>query len=356
MLKRNDAYILHRRLFNQHITATPFTKPAEIVRHLGAMQSQDYGMAKWAIGLRLPHLREADVDEAFNKGHILRTHILRPTWHFVSPEDIRWMMELTAPRVNAFNAYYYRLMELDKKVFKKCHAILKKALGGNNHLTRTALKAILEKSKIKAEGQRLGAIMMEAELACVVCSGPKQGKQFTYALVDERAPNAISMKRDEALARLTGIYFSTRGPATVHDYSWWSGLTVREASEGIAMLGKEFMREEMNGATYIFKDGDYKKPTPAAATFLMPDYDEYGISYKDRKELFADQPPKNSRLLKDWVFFHTIIQDGKSVGTWKKVQSGQKTMVETSLYNPVSQAKQQLIDKAVKRYTDFFNS
>jgi hypothetical protein len=302
-LKRKDINILHRRLFNQQITQTTFKAPAEIVRHLGAMQSQDFAMAKWAIGLRLPHLHEADIEKEFNEGRILRTHVLRPTWHFVAPEDIRWMIELTSPRVNAFNAYYYRILELDKKVFSKCHNVLIKALGGGKHLTRTALQAALEKSKIKAQGQRLGAIMMEAELACIVCSGPRQGKQFTYALIDERAPQAKALPRDEALARLTGIYFSARGPATVHDYAWWSGLTVKDASEGIKLLDSKFEKEEMEGAEYVFKSGEYKKPTTAQSTFLMPDYDEYGISYKDRSALLPTSQKESPHLRPAGSFF-----------------------------------------------------
>jgi hypothetical protein len=100
-----DFEIVKSRLINQQIAETKFISAQEIVAWMVAMQAQEYAMAKWAIGLRLPGLKDADVEKAFNDGAILRTHLMRPTWHFVTPSDIRWMLALTAPRVNAANAY-----------------------------------------------------------------------------------------------------------------------------------------------------------------------------------------------------------------------------------------------------------
>lgn len=129
------AEIINYRLINQQIAETKFKKPHEITGWLAAMQAQDFAMAKWAIGLRLAELNDDDVENAFNNGTILRTHLLRPTWHFVTPADIRWMLALTAPRVNAVNAYYYRKLELDIKVFKRSNDKLAKTLQGGKHLT-----------------------------------------------------------------------------------------------------------------------------------------------------------------------------------------------------------------------------
>src|SRR5690348_17054279 len=176
------------RLQNQHISANWFTSPEEIVSYMLAMQSQVYPMAKWAIGLRLAKCNTQQVDDAFDAGSILRTHVLRPTWHFVSPADIRWLLKLTGPRVQAFNNKYYLRHELDNKIFNKSNDVLIKSLRGGKQLTRNSLQAALEKSKIKAEGIRLAFIMMQAELDRIICSGPREGKQFTYALIDERVP------------------------------------------------------------------------------------------------------------------------------------------------------------------------
>src|ERR1700730_6368858 len=171
-MTRSD--IIHHRLINQQIAASKFTKPEEIVSCLIAMQAQDFAMAKWAIGLRLPGSIEADIEKAFNEGKILRTHLMRPTWHFVTPADIRWLLGLTAPRVNAVSAYYFRKSQLDLPVIKRCNHIIATALKGGKQLTRTALKAALERKKIHTNGVRLGHIMMRAELDGIICSGPRQ--------------------------------------------------------------------------------------------------------------------------------------------------------------------------------------
>src|SRR5262245_24524323 len=173
-------------------------------------------------------MHDDSIDELFNEGKILRTHVMRPTWHFVMPEDIRWMLKLTAPRINAVSAYYFRKMELDQAVLARSNAAISKALRGK-HLTREELGQVLGRAKIDAKGLRLIYLMIRAELDAVICSGPLRGKQFTYALLDERVPKCRTLKRDEALAELTIRYFTSHGPALLRDFVWWSGLTITDA-------------------------------------------------------------------------------------------------------------------------------
>lgn len=349
--------ILYNRLYNQQIAVSSFTNDVGIVSYLGAMQAQDYGMAKWAIGLRVPGLVDSDIEAAFNKGEILRTHVLRPTWHFVSPEDIHWMIELTAPRINALSAYYYRATELDAKVFKKTNNVITKALMDNNYLTRAALQKLLEKAKIKAEGQRLSYIMMRAELDAIICSGPRQGKQFTYALIAERAPNAKSLPKQEALAALTLRYFTTRGPATLNDYTTWSGLSMQDAKEGVKLLGNKLNTEQIDDITYIF--GEHQAHTQPAGkiqkTFLLPDYDEYAISYKDRTLLFGNRKSQANTKDDNPVFYHSLIVDGVAAGVWQKATNKKVVDVEITLTQKLSKLKHQAVDKAVKKYLAFVN-
>jgi hypothetical protein len=184
-----------QRMINQQIARSDCKNPQDVVKYMVAMQAQEYAWAKWAISLRLPGSTEIDIEKSFNKGLILRTHLLRPTWHFVSPADIRWLLKLTAPRVDAINGYMYRQLELDAKVFKKSHDIIVKELEGGKHLTRNALNQVLQKKKVKADGLRLGYLFMKAELEGILCSGPRAGRQFTYALLEERVPK-ISFIRE----------------------------------------------------------------------------------------------------------------------------------------------------------------
>src|SRR5579884_1810369 len=228
--------IAQKRLYNHLIARQTFESPVDVVQWLGAVQAQDYAAAKWALGLRLPAVSDDDIERAFAGGAILRTHVMRPTWHFVAPADIRWLLALTAPRVHATNAYYYRQCELDDTTFTRCHEAMTNALQGGKQLTRPEIVSALKQIGIVADDPlRFGLIIMHAELEGIICSGARRGKQFTYALLDERAPQARTLERDEALSELVKRYFSSHGPATLQDFVWWSGLTAADAKAGLAM-------------------------------------------------------------------------------------------------------------------------
>ncbi len=207
--------IAQRRLRAQRLTGEPFASPVEAVRWLGAVQSQDYGGAKWALGQRTRNATEAELDRLFDEGAILRTHVLRPTWHFVTPADIRWLLELTGPRVKTKLAGRLRELEIDDGDVKRATAAFTAALTGGQHLTRPELADVLGKAGIAVGGQRLPHLIMRAELDGLVISGPRRGSQFTYALLEERVPKAPPLERDEALGELARRYFQSHGPAQI---------------------------------------------------------------------------------------------------------------------------------------------
>lgn len=348
----NGTDIIRFRLFNQQIAKPAFTKPAEVVSWLVAMQAQEYAMAKWAIGLRLAKASDNLIEIAFTKGEILRTHLMRPTWHFVTPKDIRWLLQLTAPRVEAINAYTYREQKLDSKIFKRSNDIIAKALEGGKHLMRTELQAILKQKKIEADGIRLSCLMMKAELEAIICSGARRGNQHTYALLDERAKPVKALTKKEALFQFAQRYFTTRGPATVKDFASWSGLSITEAKEGAGMLPKKFIREKINGQEYILLPADLDTGN-IQSSFLMPDYDEYGMSYKDRSALFNGTVDLSLFKNGNPFFNRMIILDGRIEGTWKRSFKNRKAVVETFPFKKLSKTMQQSLGMAIKKYFEF---
>ncbi len=344
--------IITQRLFNQQIAKTDCCTPAEIVHTLVAMQSQVWEMGKWAIGLRLPGSTNEDIERAYNNGDILRTHLMRPTWHFVTPADIRWLLKLTSSRVHAFNTHYYRKMGLDKSIFKKANALFIKMLQGGKHLTRTVLTEAFVKNKINTSDIRFTLMLMQAELDALICSGAREGKQFTYALLDERAPGKNTFHRDESLGELVKRYFITRGPATAQDFAWWSGLTVRDAKEGLAMNQSVFYLEKVKGTEYYFQPHLSHVTRKFNSTFLMPDYDEYGISYKDR-HLLLDALNNYEGGKK---YPHTIIINGSAGGTWKRLKTNRSLRIDTASFGSWSKTNVQRVKKAVEEYLSFFRS
>lgn len=349
------ADIIRHRLLNQQIGSTAFKTPEEIVHWLVAMQAQEFAMAKWAIGLRLPGWNDSTIEKAFNSGVILRTHLMRPTWHFVTPPDIRWLLALTAPRVHAVSAFMYRQSELTPAIFRRSNDTLLKTLEGGKQLTRTQLQAALKKKKIVADGFRLGYLLMYAELEGIICSGPRQGKQFTYALLEERVPPVKTPDREEALAGFTRRYFASRGPATLRYFAYWSGLTMKEAKACAALLPAGFEHVMINGQDHLFlPSSSNHKTARLQTTFLLPDYDEYGMSYKDRDAILPPGKPAGKDPRSNPVFNHMIVVEGKMAGTWQRTIQKNTVRVETACFVPLSKAKQQALQKAVKRYSSFW--
>lgn len=337
--------ILGQRLFAQKISHPNKATPEDIVFYMGAMQAQEFAMAKWAIGLRMPAATETLIDTAFNDGKILRTHLLRPTWHFVSQADIRWLLQLTAPRVHQANAYMYRQSELDASVFLKATGIIEKMLQGNCYLTREELQTGLAQKKIVADGFRLAYIMMYAELEGIICSGPRMGNQFTYALIEERVPPQKNITREDALRTLLLRYFTSRGLATAKDFSYWSGLTLAETNKGIKSADNLFHIERINNEEYYYTS--LHKTLPALRTFLMPDYDEYGASYKNRDVL--RHPGFSGQI----TFNRMVVLDGLIIGTWKRDLKAGTVNVDLSLNITPNPKQVKQLQAAAETYSTF---
>jgi len=345
--------IARQRFFNQSIARTEFEKPDEVVAWLGAMQAQEYAMAKWGIAQRMKEITDSEIDKAFANGAILRTHLLRPTWHFVTSADIRWVLALTAPRVNAVNAFMYRKLELDDALLKHSNAVLTKALQGGRQLTRLELASALQQAGIDTVGElRMGYIMMRAELDAVVCSGARRGKQFTYALLEERVPQVRPMERDEALVELTKRYFTSRGPATMKDFVTWSGLTMTDAKRGIEMLKPNLEREVVDDQAYWFSESSSPPKGTSKTSHLLPIYDEYVMGYKDRSAMLGavDRGKFDAGSI---AFDNIIFMDSMLVGSWKRTLSKNKVLIETNFNARLTKAEHKAVAASAAQYGKF---
>ena len=345
--------IIRHRLFNQQIAETDLKKPEEIVSRMVAMQAQEYAMAKWAIGLRLPGSTDAMIEQSFNKGAILRTHLMRPTWHFVTPADIQWLLQLTAPRVAALNAYKYRQHKLDSRIFKRSNDIIARELDGGKHLLRSELQAVLANKKIPADGVRLISILMQAELDSIICSGARRGNQQTYALLEHRIQKVKPIQKEEALKMFAERYFTSRGPATEKDFSTWSGLSLTDARRAINLLSSEFEQEKFNEQTVIFLPRKLHPERQIQDSFLMPDYDEYGMGYRDRTVLRVKEDDFKHFTGENPAFNRMIIINGKITGTWKRTIKNKNLRIETVPFRPLSKASQKVLKKSIQKYCVF---
>jgi len=340
------------RLQNQHLTSPQFTQPADLVYYMGAIQAQDYAGGKWAIAQRLKGATDKTIEDAFTNGDIIRTHVMRPTWHFVHPKDVRWMIQLTAPRIMTLAGTQYRQHNLDHIIFSKSEKAILHAMEGGKQLTRDEIAEALEQAGVATTEQRFIHIMMQMELIGLVCSGGRQGKQFTYALLDERVPVAKPFDRQEAIIALADRYFTSHGPATLQDYVWWSGLTVVDAKTGLEAIKHKLTNVDLNGNIYWFTAQENLPKSKSPGAFLLPNYDEYIVSYKDRSATISASD-LNKADPRGTIFNHTIVANGKIIGIWKRTIGKSKVDIELIPFAPLSKVNQAAIATAGKRYTRF---
>jgi len=362
MVQMRSPNIPRLRLHNTGLSDRPFTDPADVVAHLGAVQCQDYPMAKWGLGLRMRDATDDAVERAFNEGRFLRTHVMRPTWHFVMAEDIRWMLELTAPRVKRTLALYDRRLGITEEVLSRSKTVFADALAGKHFLTRGELAGYLKRNDVPARGQRLAHIMVHAELDGLVCSGPRRGKQFTYALLEEVAPVVKAIGREEAIAKLAEKYFASHGPAQVGDLAWWSGLSVKDATRALDTIGPRLDRCVLEGKTYWSSPNtEALGPRPngachsqGARAFLLSIYDEYTIAYRDRTDISNERYLEKMFSMGNSLTAAMVI-DGVVAGSWKRVLKKSSVEIALSPFRKVNRTEREAVEQAARRYGDFLN-
>ncbi|HET9268346.1 MAG TPA: winged helix DNA-binding domain-containing protein [Vicinamibacterales bacterium] len=343
--------VLRRRLANQRIEGPGHRRPADVVSWFGAVQAQEYEAAKWGLGLRMSDgVGESDVERALDEGRILRTHVLRPTWHFVTPADIRWMLALTGSRVQKRLAVYWRQMSLDRPTLTRGTSVIERALGDRGCLTRGDLADALRRAKLPLVTHRLAHLALYAETEGVICSGPRRGKQSTYALLTSRAPRAPRLDRDEALGLLVRRFFQSHGPATIRDFVWWSGLTTPDATRGLDIV--KASREYQNGRTY-WRVGPARPTTRERLAHLLPIYDEYLVAYKDREAIPHSASKITSAYGRPVNFQHAVIVDGRVVGTWRVTRSARAIAMRATMLRRLTARERRAIADAAKRYERF---
>lgn len=345
------------RLRNHRLTGSGLPGPVEVVAWFGAVQAQDFEGVLWAIGQRIASARTRDdLLAAFDAGAFVRTHLLRPTWHVVAPADLRWMLALSGPRVQALCGHGYRRLDIDVRTRLKAEAVVQRALEGGRHLTRHEVAAALRRARISPEGQRLVYLLMHAELEGLICSGPLLGGRHTYALVDERVPSASPIAREEARARLMLRYFTSHGPATEKDAAWWSGLTTRDVREGVALAGDALERRAIEGRpNWQGRGGDDLSRTPGAVVHLLPNFDEYTVAYRDRSALLPPSQPVTTTT-QSALLSQPVMVGGRSVGSWRRLRSvtdRPHVDVEVTAYASASPPPARALQRAAEAYGQF---
>ena len=336
------------------LTGEPFAGAAEVVRHHLAMQAQEFGPAKWSIGQRSDDVLDPDVDRAVEDGAIVRTHILRPTWHFVAREDLRWLMALSGPRVAKGNAGRYRRLGLDAKSFDRATTLIVRELDGGARRTRNELAEALDRSRFDREGQRMPHILMQLELDLVIGSGGLDGKRQTYVLLDGRVPSTEPIDRDEALAELVRRYLGSHGPSTVKDMGWWSGLTMGDLRRGLEALGDQVRSEDVDGLSCWSLSATESRPPAPRGAQLLQTYDELVVGYTESRFL-GDPASELARAAWTERSFPTglLLLGDRVGGHWRRTFEREGVRIEAHLYEEPTPSTTRAVRAAAKSFGRF---
>lgn len=346
--------ISNTRLKSQKVSETEFKDPKEIVSWMGAMQAQDYPMSKWAIGVRLTDPAEEKVDSAIDKGEIIRIHVLRPTWHFISADDIYWMLNLSAPRIKSSLKTRHKELELTEKIIGKTQSLLLQRLSNGSGLTREEIAEEFTVAKIRTDANRLSHILFRAEMDGIVCSGPLKQKKITYSLLHERVPVKKDLLHDEALAELAKRYFISRCPATPEDFMWWSNLPVTEVRKAIDFIKHGFLQETIGKATYLIPHTYSGRSSNSGEIHLLPAYDEFLISYRDRSSSLAAVDNEKA-VSNNGVFYPVIVINGQVEGIWKRNIHKNKLYVDLRFFKNPDMHNLHILEKKVNLFGKFLN-
>ena len=348
--------ISHHRLVSQKLLETNSNSPEEIVRHLGAMQAQDYAMAKWAIGSRCD-ATEKEIEEVINSGKIIRTHILRPTWHFVAATDIHWMLDVSGPQVKRIILSETKKYGYDEKEFERINTNIEKILAGNNHLTREEIVQELNIKKVSSEYYLSPVlIMMYAELTGLVCNGKMKGKQITYGLLEEKVLKPQSkLTKDEGLAKLAKRYFESHGPATLLDFSWWSGFPQTTAKLAIISIESELNSVEIDNQKYWFGTNFTGVDNFCESVHFLPAFDEILISYKTREASILLEH-QSKAFTNNGIFKSIILENGKVIGTWKRTLKKDHAKIETQFFNETEDHKKSILFEGIKSFEKYLET
>jgi hypothetical protein len=343
--------LVQQRIVNQQLLTTSFDDPAQLVQWMGAVQAQDYLGSLWAIGMRINASAENKIEQALANKKILRTWPMRGTLHFIAADDVRWMLRLLTPRIIKRTEGIYKQSGLDKPVFKKAQKIITHALQGGLMLTRDELYSKLEAAKIATADQRGLHILGYLGQTGVICFGTRKGKQQTFVLLDEWIPKSKLLDRDEALLTLVTRYFRSHGPATIQDFTWWSGLSPVDAKLAIALAKQNLITEKINNKIYWMMS---ETPAPlrkrSPAVFLLPSYDEYTVGYKDRSDILDVAYAKRA---KNAIFNPVIVVNGQVVGVWKRIINKQDVEITIETFHKLSSKESTALRKAAKQYSNF---
>ena len=354
--------ILERRLLNQHISSGG-RDPETVLRDLGAIQAQDYPAALWAVGVRCKTMTKSGVEAAVAAKKIARTWLVRGTLHFAASSDIAWMLKLVSPRLIHTAEARDQHLGLSDEMVRKVESLFRKALQGGRRLGRTEMYRVMEKGGVPASDNLGYHMLYRAAWDGLICFGPHAGREPTFVLAEEWLPRSAPLDHEEALAEVVSRYFCSRGPATVADCAWWSGLRVSDIRFGIEKASSRLREEVVDGSSFNIPRNPAGRATKEGSYHLLPAFDEYLLGYQDRSATLGSREAQkwigNANVMvahSNGIFLPTVVVDGTVAGVWKRVIAKKGIRVALTPFRKLNAGQMAEVRERVGAYGRFFET
>lgn len=345
-------WVLRRRLATQRLSGSELQTGSDAVRLLVCVQAQDAPLTAHSLAMRTRSSTYDAVLDEQRAGGWVRTHILRPTWHFVAPEDLRWIQALTGPKVESSLAARHRGLGLDTRRLSRASEALSNLLAGGNALTRKEIQQHFARNGLPASGEQIGHQLLVAEVRSVICSGPPRGTEHTYQLVEDVVAHDKELDPDEAARRLAQRFYAGHGPASERDLQRWSGLTLTQIRAAIADLGQRLAAVECEGETLHFDPSVSARTTRAQDAYLLSTFDEAQLTYPAtgfvRRGPDADRTGQVSE-----AGGGVVIAGLDDVGTFKRKVAPKRVIVSVTADVRLSSQERTAVHDAAERLAAF---
>ncbi len=323
------------RLVAQGLAKPQASTPEQVVAHLGAVQAQDLPGAITSVALRMAKPSTSQVIAAMNAGRIVRSWPMRGTLHLMLPSDLDAITKVTAPRMLAESAGRRRQLGISDADLDEATQLALEALPDGATLSRSELFALWQQHGLSDNSSSATHVLRVLCQQRVLVLGPMNGKD--QRIVSYRqwiAPSGLDSV--QARAHLAESYFTSHGPATVADFSRWSGLTRSDSRAAVAQLSEQMVPVDENGSAQFMRADLPERLTELRhhtdAVILLPGFDEFILGYADRS--FAIDPDHANRIVpgNNGMFKATIVHRGRVIGLWKRAGSAAKPRLETTWF------------------------
>jgi hypothetical protein len=346
-----DLDIARWRLRTQHLVPPYAVSAREAIGSLLAVQAENPGQAAWAVASRTQNPDQADLAALLDDGTVLRTHVLRPTWHFVRAEDIGWLLDLTGPRVRRVTGQQLRDTHgLDERSIDQALAAVSQVLTSRGQLTRAQLADELLERGIGGSGQMLMILLAHAELGGLICSGRAAGGEHTYALMEERVPTPRRVGRTEALAELALRYFTGHGPATERDLAYWATLPLTDVRAGLLQVRDQLDSFQHDGRTFWHLPAELPRGPQKPAGHLLQILDEIYRGYQDSRWVLdtAGDVPRTRETATGMALVNAQL-----VATMRRTISNDHVRFDLRPYRTLTSPETKALDQAARRYGEY---